>query len=85
MGVLEIVKKQEREYGLAKGLEKGLEKGRLALERERARAEADRIAEKRSFIRNLINQTDFSDQQIASIAETTVAVVEGVRAEVNKK
>ncbi|MCY4780017.1 hypothetical protein ORI89_10175 [Sphingobacterium sp. UT-1RO-CII-1] len=81
MGVLEIVKRQEREYGL----EKGRIEERARAEQELARAAAERIAEKRSFIRNLINQTDFSDQQIASIAETTVAMVEDVRAEVAKK
>ncbi|MCY4778803.1 hypothetical protein ORI89_04005 [Sphingobacterium sp. UT-1RO-CII-1] len=54
--------------------EYGLEKGHLELEQERARAAAERIAKGRFFIRNLINQTDFSDQQIASMAETTVGV-----------
>jgi len=65
-----------REYLLEKakatGLEKGLEKGRLE---ERVRAEA----EKRSIVRNLINQTAFSDAEIASIAEVSLSVVEDVR------
>ena len=77
MGVIEIVKRQERE----KGLQKGLQKGRIE---ERARAEAEKREKERTFIRNLLAQSVFTDEQIAGIAETTVSVVEDVRKELNK-
>ena len=72
MGTREYLLEKAKATGLEKGLEKSLEKGRLE---ERARAEA----EKRSIVRNLINQTAFSDAEIASIAEVSLSVVEDVR------
>src|SRR5690606_3443070 len=42
MGVIEVLKKQEREKGLEKGIEKGIEKGRL---QERKIANAEKLAE----------------------------------------
>jgi hypothetical protein len=74
MGVLERVKRQEREFGL----EKGLIKGRAE---ERARAEA----EKRSIVRNLIIKFDnLSDDSIAALAEVPVALVSDVRKEISR-
>ncbi len=67
MGVIEIVKRQERQQGLQQGLQQG--------------------AEQRSqeFVKNLIQNTDFDDAKIASLAVVSVSFVRKVRADLGKK
>lgn len=67
MGVLEIVKKQEREKGLAKG--------RLELEKERACAEAERIAEKLESARKF-KEMGMSAQDISKGLNLSIEEIE---------
>src|SRR5690606_361627 len=67
-----------REYLLDKAKKQGLEKGR---QEERARAEA----EKKIFVRNLIEELKLADDAIVRIAEVSLDFVKKVRADLSKK
>jgi len=70
MGVIEVVKRQEREQGLQQGLQQGLEQ----------------LEEKNyKVVANLIQQLGLDDQSAAEVAEVSVDFVRKVRAGLEKK
>ena len=71
MGIIETIKKIEREEGFEKGIEKGIERG---IEKG-----------KQDVIENLIVKLGLSDKQAADIAEMPVSFVKKVRASLKKK
>jgi len=77
----EEAEQKGREEGLEKGMEKGLKKGREE-GREEGRDEGreeGREKEQIKVVTNLIMQSDWSDEQIADIAEVPVSFVKSVR------
>ncbi|PRD44530.1 RpnC/YadD family protein [Sphingobacterium haloxyli] len=71
-----------REYLLDKAKKQGLEKGK---QEERAKAKAEKLAEKRTFVRNLIEELKLADDAIVRIAEVSLDFVKKVRADLSKK
>ena len=71
MGIIETIKKIEREEGFEKGMERGMEKG---IEKG-----------KQEVIENLIIKLGLSDRQVADIAEMPVSFVKKIRAVLKKK
>ena len=70
MGVIEVVKRQEREQGLQQGLQQGLEQ----------------LEEKNyKVVANLIQQLGLDDQSAAEVAEVSVDFVRKVRAGLERK
>jgi predicted transposase YdaD len=65
------------EKGMEKGMEKGIEKGI-----ERGRQE-ERTKEKKLFVENLLRNTDFDNQKIASLAGVSLAYVGKVKKELS--
>ncbi len=61
--------------GTEKGIEKGIEKGR-----QQEAAVKDHL-----FVRNLLLDTDFSDERIALLASVTIAFVQTIRLEIVQK
>lgn len=74
MGVIEVVKRQEREQGLQQGLEHGLQQGLQQLEEKNYKVVA-----------NLIQQLGLDDQSAAEVAEVSVDFVRKVRAGLERK
>ena len=59
--------------GMEKGMEKGIEKGR----------QEEKIKEKKLFVENLLRNTEFDNQRIASLAGVSIAFVGKVKKELN--
>lgn len=70
MGVIDIVKRQEREEGKVEGKLQGKLEGKLE--------------EKELLVRNLITKLGLPDHQIADVAEVDVEFVEKVRAKLEQ-
>jgi hypothetical protein len=79
MGIIETIKKIEREEGIEIGREKGIEEG---LEKG---IEKGIEKGKREVIENLITKLGLSDKQVADIAEMPVSFVKKVRASLKNK
>jgi predicted transposase/invertase (TIGR01784 family) len=75
MGIIETIKKIEREEGFEKGMEKGIEKG----------MEKGIEKGKREVIENLITKLGLSDKQVADIAEMPVSFVKKIRDSLKNK
>ncbi|HRP57343.1 hypothetical protein [Agriterribacter sp.] len=71
MGIIETIKKIEREEVFEKGIEKGMEKG---IEKG-----------KREVIENLIIKLGLSDKQVADVAEMPVSFVKKIHAALKKE
>ena len=71
MGIDEYLKQVGMEKGLAKGIKKGKEEGRKE--------------ERLLIVRNLLTQTDFDNDQIASLANLSSESVRRLRAEMQSK
>jgi predicted transposase YdaD len=71
MGIIETIKKIEREEGIEIGREKGIEEG---IEKG-----------KQEVIENLIIKLGLSDKQVADIAEMPVSFVKKVRTSLKKR
>jgi predicted transposase YdaD len=71
MGIIETIKKIERDEGIEIGREKGIEEG---IEKG-----------KQEVIENLIIKLGLSDKQVADIAEMPVSFVKKVRASLKKR
>ncbi|WP_140937590.1 RpnC/YadD family protein [Sphingobacterium lumbrici] len=74
MGVIEILKKQERQAGLLQGLEQGLEQG----------IEKGIVAKNSEIVKKLIIQHDWSDEAIVDFAEVSLEFVKKVRKDLAK-
>ena len=95
MGIIETIKKIEREegfeIGMEKGIEKGMEKGREKGIEEGLEKGMERGMEKgiemgkREVIENLITKLGLSDKQVSDIAEMPVSFVKKVRASLKNK
>ncbi|WP_165813724.1 hypothetical protein [Terrimonas sp.] len=75
MGIIETIKKIEREEVFEKGIEKGMEKG----------IEKGIEKGKREVIENLIIKLGLSDKQVADVTEMPVSFVKKIRAALKKK
>ena len=75
MNIDDYVKMIAKEEGLEEGLEKGLEKGRIEGEEK----------SKRVFVMNLLSNTDFTVEKIASLANVTVEFVNQIKNESKNK
>jgi hypothetical protein len=73
MGIEEFVLDRAKRVGLKKGMEKGMEKG-IEKGIEIANKKKDTI-----FVKNLLEKTDFNDQQIADIANVTLEFIATIR------
>jgi len=69
MGIDEYMQMVGREEGIEIGMEKGIEEG----------MEKGRHQERRTFVENLLSETEFSDEKIAGLANVTVDFVKEVR------
>ena len=79
MGIEELLLAQARHEGEARGEAKGEARGEAKGE---ARGEARGIKRKeRAFVQALVNETDFDDKKIASLADVTIDFVKKTRAE----
>ena len=79
MGIIETIKKIEREEGFEKGLVKGREKGiEEGMEKGIEKG-------KWEVIENLIIKLGLSDKQVADIAEMPVSFVKKIRASLKKR
>jgi hypothetical protein len=79
MGIIETIKKIEREEGFEKGMEKGMEIGI-----EKGMEEGIEKG-KREVIENLITKLGLSDKQVVDIAEMPVSFVEKIRDSLKNK
>ena len=75
MGIIETIKKIEREEGIEIGIKKGREEG----------IEEGLEKGKREVIENLIIKTELSDKQVADVTEMSVSFVKKIRAALKKK
>jgi hypothetical protein len=75
MGIIEAIKKIEREEVFEKGIEKGIEK---CIEKGIEKG-------KREVIENLIIKLGLSDKQVADVTEMPVSFVKKIRAALKKK
>ena len=83
MGIIETIKKIEREEGFEMGMEKGREKG---IEEGMEKGIEKGIEKgKREVIENLIIKLGLSDKQVADIAEMPVSFVKKVRVSLKKR
>ena len=79
MGIIETIKKIEREEGIEIGMKKGMEKGiEKGMEKGIEKG-------KQEVIENLIIKMGLSDKQVADIAEMPVSFVKKIRAALKKK
>ena len=91
MGIIETIKKIEREegieIGMKKGMEKGIEKGmEKGIEKGIEKGMEKGIEKgKQEVIENLIIKMGLSDKQVADIAEMPVSFVKKIRAALKKK
>jgi predicted transposase YdaD len=69
MGIDEFLKQMGKEEGLAEGLEKGIEQGF-----EQGRENSCRL-----FVENLLKNSDFPEEKIASLANVTIDFVNDVK------
>ena len=79
MGIIETIKKIEREEGFEIGMEKGMEKG---IEKGIAKGIEKG---KREVIENLIIKLGLSDKQVADVTEMSVSFVRKIRASLKNK
>ncbi|MBN8788485.1 MAG: hypothetical protein J0I84_15455 [Terrimonas sp.] len=78
MGIIETIKKIEREEGIEIGMKKGIEKGiQKGMEKGMEQGKQD-------VIENLITKLGLSDKQVADIAEVPVSFVKKIRAALKK-
>ena len=83
MGIIETIKKIEREEGIEIGMKKGMEEG---IEKGMEKGMEKGIEKgKREVIENLIIKLGLSDKQVADIAEMPVSFVKKIRAALKKK
>ena len=87
MGIIETIKKIEREEGIEIGLERGIKKG---LEKGREEGIEEGLEKgiakgKREVIENLITKLGLSDKQVADVTEMQVSFVRKIRAALKKK
>ena len=83
MGIIETIKKIEREEGIEIGMKKGMEEG---IEKGMEKGMEKGIEKgKREVIENLIIKLGLSDKQVADIAEMPVSFVKKIRASLKKK
>jgi flagellar biosynthesis/type III secretory pathway protein FliH len=83
MGIIETIKKIEREEGIEIGMKKGMEKG---IEKGIEKGMEKGIEKgKQEVIENLIIKMGLSDKQAADIAEMPVSFVKKIRAALKKK
>lgn len=75
MGIIEAIKKIEREEGRQEGRQQGRQEGR----------KEGREEERRQFVTQLLSDTDFSIQRIAKLANVTEAFVKRIQAQAGKK
>jgi len=79
MGIIETIKKIEREEGIEIGMKKGIEKGiEKGMERGIEKG-------KQEVIENLIIKLGLSDKQVADVTEMPVSFVKKIRAALKKK
>ncbi len=71
MGIIETIKKIEREEAFEKGIERGIEKGAQQKSYE--------------FVKNLLSNTNFTIAKVASLANVTEAFVKKVQTSMQKK
>jgi len=69
MGIDEYMQMVGREEGIEIGMKKGMEKW----------IEKGREEERRAFVENLLSETEFSDEKIASLVNVTVDFVNKIR------
>jgi predicted transposase YdaD len=74
MGIEEFVLDRAKRMGLKQGLEQGLERGR------EEGMSIKEIEEKTNFTKNLLTQTDFDEEKIASLVGVDVEFVRQVKA-----
>ena len=82
MGVIEVIKKQERKQGIKQGMKQGMEKG-MKEGIEQARKQA--VQKSREVLENLILELKLTDQEAARIAGVDVDFARKVRKELNQK
>ncbi len=70
--ILHIVKEEAKEYGIEEGLERGLEQGLAKGHLERNTA----------FVQNLLRETQFTDEEIARLADVSIEFVQEIKQKV---
>src|SRR6201991_1278689 len=79
MGIIEYLAVKREKEGLERGLQQGRQQG-FQEGRQEGRSEARRVV-----IENLLSNTEFSDEKIASLAEVSVELVKNIREQLRHK
>ena len=83
MGVIEVIKKQERKQGMKQGMEKGMKQGmKQGMEKG---MEEGAVQKSREVLESLILELKLTDQEAARIAGVDVDFARKVRKELNQK